>query len=210
MTFRKHLSDFSLAATLVLIATQFAFAQAPPAVRLPRPSQKATVMQTIGVTDVTITYSRPGVKGRRIWGDAVASQVDQRRSHARRSKCSSKRCANCALGSRLAYWRKRSNSVCITDDVLINGQKLAAGSYSLHTIPTKDEWTLFSMARQTNGAASITIRRKTLSRKSQAAMAKRQSGMAGIFVSSRHAKLGAGSDSVGKSCGAFHGGSTQC
>jgi hypothetical protein len=30
----------------------------------------------------------------------------------------------------------------VTDDVLINGQKLAAGSYSLHTIPTKDEWTI--------------------------------------------------------------------
>ena len=41
-------------------------------VKLPRPSQKATAMQTIGVTDVTITYSRPGVKGRKIWGDPTA------------------------------------------------------------------------------------------------------------------------------------------
>ncbi|PYS48910.1 MAG: hypothetical protein DMF68_11765 [Acidobacteria bacterium] len=50
---------------LVLTAAVYASAQAP-AVRLPRPSQKATVMQTVGVTDITITYSRPGVKGRKI------------------------------------------------------------------------------------------------------------------------------------------------
>src|SRR5678809_572837 len=44
-------------------------------VDLPRPSQKASVMQRIGVTDVTITYSRPGVKGRKIWGDPLPEQA---------------------------------------------------------------------------------------------------------------------------------------
>ena len=39
--------------------------------KLPRPSQKAQVMQTVGLTDVTINYSRPGVKGRTIWGELV-------------------------------------------------------------------------------------------------------------------------------------------
>ena len=42
-------------------------------------------------------------------------------------------------------WRTGANEATqfvVTDDVLINGQKLAAGSYSLHTIPTKDEWTI--------------------------------------------------------------------
>src|ERR1700674_991865 len=54
----------------VLVTAEYGSAQA---VRLPRPSQKASVMQTIGVTDVTITYSRPGVKGRTVWGDAPAT-----------------------------------------------------------------------------------------------------------------------------------------
>jgi hypothetical protein len=42
-------------------------------------------------------------------------------------------------------WRAGANEATmfvVTDDVLINGQKLAAGSYSLHTVPTKDEWTI--------------------------------------------------------------------
>src|SRR5438477_451398 len=39
--------------------------------KLPRPSQKSSVMQTVGLTDITITYSRPGVKGRKIFGGLV-------------------------------------------------------------------------------------------------------------------------------------------
>ncbi len=142
MTSRKRLSSFSLAATLILMATQYAFAQAPPAVRLPRPSQKATVMQTIGVTDVTITYSRPGVKGRRIWGDPVASQTAKGEATLDDQNVRPKDAPIVPWGH---VWRTGANEATqfvITDDVLINGQKLAAGSYSLHTIPTKDEWTV--------------------------------------------------------------------
>ena len=54
---------------LVTCTVQYATAQAP-GVRVPRPSQKASIMQTIGVTDITINYHRPGAKGRVIWGDA--------------------------------------------------------------------------------------------------------------------------------------------
>jgi hypothetical protein len=70
---RCYLCSFVLI-LLVLSGAEFSVAQTPPPVRTPRPSQKASVMQTIGVTDVTITYSRPGVKGRKIWGDALPSQ----------------------------------------------------------------------------------------------------------------------------------------
>ena len=62
-------SSVSLFAVLfVLCFAVSAFAQ----VITPRPSQTASVMQRIGATDVTITYSRPGVKGRQIWGDPPA------------------------------------------------------------------------------------------------------------------------------------------
>ena len=53
---------------ILLALVPLAFAQE---LNLPRPSQKASVMQTIGLTDVTITYSRPGVKERVIWGGLV-------------------------------------------------------------------------------------------------------------------------------------------
>ena len=48
----------------------------------PRPSQMASVMQRIGVTDVTITYSRPGVKGRQIWGDPPAGWAETAKGEA--------------------------------------------------------------------------------------------------------------------------------
>lgn len=84
----------------------------------PRVSPKATVAQTIGLTDVTIVYSRPNVKGRAIWGGLVP------------------------YGK---VWRTGANeatTISFSDDVTINGQKLPAGTYSLHTIPNADEWTI--------------------------------------------------------------------
>jgi hypothetical protein len=149
MNFRKPLYSYSFAATLVLIATQYALAQTP--VRLPRPSQKATVMQTIGVTDVTITYSRPGVKGRRIWGDPVASQAGTKGEATLDD--STARPKDAPIVPWGHAWRTGANEATqfvVTDDVLINGQKLPAGSYSLHTIPNKNEWTIIfnSVANQ--------------------------------------------------------------
>jgi len=90
----------------------------PPAMRLPQVSQGATVKQTIGLNDVTITYSRPGVKGRKIWGGLVPYE---------------------------AVWRTGANSattIQVSEDVLVEGQPLPAGTYSLHTIPGEKEWTL--------------------------------------------------------------------
>ncbi|MGH9818988.1 MAG: DUF2911 domain-containing protein, partial [Pyrinomonadaceae bacterium] len=62
----KRFSIFLVTVSTVLFMAQLASAQ----LRLPRPSQGASVMQTIGVTDVTINYSRPPVKGRTIFADA--------------------------------------------------------------------------------------------------------------------------------------------
>lgn len=87
-------------------------------VKTPQPSPKASLTQTVGTTDITIHYSRPGVKGRTIWGDLVPHDK---------------------------VWRTGANAattISFSDDVTINGQKLAKGTYSLHTIPGKDEWTI--------------------------------------------------------------------
>jgi hypothetical protein len=109
---------------------------------VPRPSQKASVSQTIGVTDVTITYSRPGVKGRKIWGDPLPGQTATGEATL---DDQNKRPKDAVIVPWGHVWRTGANEATtfvVTDDVLINGQKLAAGSYSLHTIPTKDEWTI--------------------------------------------------------------------
>jgi hypothetical protein len=126
---------------LVLCGAQYASAQSP-SVRLPRPSQKASVMQTIGVTDVTITYSRPGVKGRKIWGDAPAGVGANSTATLDDSNTRAKDAPIVPYGH---VWRTGANEAtvfAVTDDVLINGQKLPAGTYSLHTIPGREEWTI--------------------------------------------------------------------
>ncbi|HWT01604.1 MAG TPA: DUF2911 domain-containing protein [Pyrinomonadaceae bacterium] len=135
----KRLYTYAIAALLVALCGAQALAQNPP-VRLPRQSQKASVTQAIGVTDVTITYSRPGVKGRTIWGDPPAgaggtATLDDARARPK----------DAPIVPYGHVWRTGANEAttfAVTDDVLVNGQKLAAGTYSLHTIPAKDEWTI--------------------------------------------------------------------
>ena len=119
--------------------------------RLPRPSSGATVTQTVGVTDVTIVYSRPGVKGRKIWGDwpvTVAGEATLDDQNARP--------AGAPIVPYGHIWRTGANDATqfkVTDDVLINGQPLPAGTYSLHTIPGKDEWTIiFNSVAQQGGS----------------------------------------------------------
>jgi len=86
--------------------------------RLPRPSPNATLTQSAGLTDITIKYSRPGVKGRQIWGALVPWDT---------------------------IWRTGANeatTINFSDDVTVDGQKLAKGTYAFFTIPGKDEWTI--------------------------------------------------------------------
>lgn len=110
----------------------------------PRPSQKASVMQRIGATDVTITYSRPGVKGRKIWGDPLPEQTASVKGEATLDN-QNVRPKDAVIVPYGHIWRTGADDATmfvITDEVLINGQKLPAGTYSLHTIPAKDEWTI--------------------------------------------------------------------
>ncbi len=82
----------------------------------PRPSPNATVSQTVGVTHVSIDYSSPGVKGRKIWGGLVPYNE---------------------------IWRTGANevtSITFDDPLRINGNELPAGTYGIHTIPGESEW----------------------------------------------------------------------
>lgn len=139
MSSLKRNAVFVFATLFVFSCVSAAMAQ----VVVPRPSQKASVTQTIGVTDVKITYSRPGVKGRKIWGDPLPGQAaTQGEATLDNQNVRPKEAVIVPYGH---VWRTGANEATmfeITDDVLINGQKLPAGSYSLHTIPTKTEWTI--------------------------------------------------------------------
>lgn len=151
ITLKRFCASSFVFILLVLGVAQYAAAQAPPPVRVPRPSQKASVMQTIGVTDVTITYSRPGVKGRKIWGDPVPAQAGVKGEATLDDQ--NVRPKDAPIVPWGHAWRTGANEATqfvVSDDVLINGQKLPGGSYSLHTIPTKDEWTIIfnSVANQ--------------------------------------------------------------
>lgn len=139
MSSLKRSSVSVFASLFVLCFAASAFAQ----VSLPRPSQKASVMQTLGVTDITITYSRPGVKGRQIWGDPLPEQAATKGEATLDNQ--NARPKNAPIVPYGHIWRTGANEATmfvITDDVLINDQRLPAGSYSLHTIPTKSEWTI--------------------------------------------------------------------
>lgn len=86
-------------------------------IKFPTVSPKASVTQTIGVTEITINYFRPGVKGRVIWGGLVPYDKT---------------------------WRTGANNATtieFSSDVMIEGNKLAAGKYGLFTIPGVNEWT---------------------------------------------------------------------
>ena len=142
----KRLSFFPVSILFAITgAASFASAQQPQlAIRPLRPSQKASVMQTIGVTDITITYSRPPVKGRTIFADAPATMAARAKGEATLDNQNERQ-----KGEPIVpyghVWRAGANEATmfvVTDDVLINGQPLKAGTYSLHTVPGKEEWTI--------------------------------------------------------------------
>ncbi|HEX6835491.1 MAG TPA: DUF2911 domain-containing protein, partial [Polyangia bacterium] len=103
--------------TLVAVAALTTTASAQQ-LELPRPSPNAKVSQFIGLTEVSVEYSSPGVKGRKIWGGVVPyNQV----------------------------WRAGANSatkITFAKDVVIDGKPLAAGSYAFFVLPTPTKWTL--------------------------------------------------------------------
>jgi hypothetical protein len=136
---------FTLAVLFMLSCVTYVAAQQPPVTVKPiRPSQKARVMQTIGVTDITITYSRPAVKGRTIFADAPAAMAARAQGEATLDNQNDRKPGEPIVPYN-HVWRAGANEATlfeVTDDVVINGQPLKAGSYSMHAVPGKDEWTI--------------------------------------------------------------------
>jgi tetratricopeptide (TPR) repeat protein len=106
-----------LTAAALLAGARFADAQGPP-LTLPQPSPAASATQRVGITDITITYHRPAVNKREVWGKLVPWNE---------------------------VWRAGANEntvIAFTTPVSVGGHQLPAGSYGLHMIPTEHGWTV--------------------------------------------------------------------
>lgn len=122
--------------SLVLVLTLISYAQD---FRTPRPSPDATVSQYVGVTKITIDYSSPAVKDRKIWGELVP------------------------FGE---VWRTGANeatTITFTDAVSINGNELVAGTYAIHCIPNVNEWEIiFSKDVPVDGSSTLDPKKEAL------------------------------------------------
>ncbi len=148
----RRVSLFVISIFLTACAASIAFAQQPAKVRLPQASPSATVSQTIGITDVSITYHRPAVRARTVWGDIPSEKVAALiKANSVAPTAESEGTVDGAPGSGKDFplapnghvWRAGANEATkftVSDDVLVQGQKLAAGAYSLHIIPGKEEF----------------------------------------------------------------------
>jgi len=85
-------------------------------IKTPQPSPTSKVEQKVGLTDVTLEYSRPSMRGRTIFGDLVPFNKN---------------------------WRTGANAntkITFSTDVVIDGKDLKKGTYAIYSIPNKDAW----------------------------------------------------------------------
>ncbi len=114
-----------LAFGALVLAAGWLRAQAPP-LTMPDASPAASVSQTIGLTNITISYHRPAVNKREIWGKLVPYD---------------------------AVWRAGANmntTITFSTPVTVGGKPLPAGTYGLHMIPTSSDWTIIFSANSNN------------------------------------------------------------
>jgi len=114
---------------LVIAGCSAVWAQQVKPAPKPQASPKASVMQRIADTDITIDYNRPGVKGRKIWGELVPYGMAPANSFAKNP----------------FPWRGGANETTTIEfnkPVKIKGNPLPAGKYGLHFIPTEKDWTM--------------------------------------------------------------------
>lgn len=103
-----------LFAAILSCTSIFASAQ----LNIPKPSPGATVSQKVGLAEVSISYSRPSAKGRKVFGDVVP------------------------FGKPWRTGANEATKISFSDTVTIEGKKINPGEYAVYTIPTETEWTI--------------------------------------------------------------------
>ena len=113
---------------LILLLATFTFG-VNAQVQTPAPSPSSKVEQKVGLTDITLDYSRPGVKGRTVFGDLVP------------------------FGK---VWRAGANArtkITFSDDVAVDGKELKAGTYAIFVIPQAESWDVVFYTESGGGGA---------------------------------------------------------
>jgi len=111
-------------ATLCLALLAQGFSQ--PQLPVPQPSPAADLSQTVGIAEVKVSYHRPAVKGRTVWGQLVPYNE---------------------------IWRAGANEntvLSFSHPLRVGGKELPAGSYGLHMIPTPSTWTIILSKNSTS------------------------------------------------------------
>jgi hypothetical protein len=133
-----------LALAFLLVLPSAATAQET---KIPK-SLKGSVMQRLGAdTDITITYSRPGVKGRKIWGDLVPYGMAPGNKYSE---------------NKPYPWRAGANEMTTIEfnkNVLIEGKPLPAGKYGIHMIPSEKDWIII-FSKNSSGWGSFAYKQE--------------------------------------------------
>lgn len=116
----------SVLAGVLLLSASAAEAQ----LNTPAASPKSTVQQRVGLTDVTVTYSRPSTKGRAIFGSLVP------------------------YGKRWRTGANQTTTIKFSDEVTVEGKKVPAGEYGIYTVPDKTEWVVV-LSKDTKRGADV-------------------------------------------------------
>jgi hypothetical protein len=126
---RSNSPGVSLCVTVLALALAHRTSAQQAAPETPAPSPKARIEQRVGLTDFSVDYSSPGVKGRKIWGELVPYDKPWRTGANARTKLTASR------------------------DFTFGGKPVSAGSYALYTIPGKTSWVVaLNTNVQANGA----------------------------------------------------------
>lgn len=111
----------------LLLAFSYVLLNCHAQVKIPAPSPTQIVKQDFGLSSIELSYSRPGLKGRKAFGEGGIRPYD-------------------------VLWRTGANdatTISFGDTVTIGGKEIPAGKYGLLTIPGKDEWIVI-ISKQTN------------------------------------------------------------
>lgn len=127
---RRSAATRAIAVALACLAPPATAPAQVPTLILPKASQRATVTQTVGLTEIGITYDRPLVNDREVWGKLVPYD---------------------------SVWRAGANEntvIAFSSPVRVGGQELRPGRYGLHMIPAVNEWTVI-LSRQADAWGSF-------------------------------------------------------
>tara|TARA_Y100000385_G_scaffold86032_1_gene88415 strand:+ start:296 stop:1156 length:861 start_codon:yes stop_codon:yes gene_type:complete len=104
---------------ILILSTIFCYSLISGQIKTPQPSPTATITQKVGLSNISVEYSRPGAKGREIFGGLVEYNK---------------------------LWRTGANKatkITFNNDFIFGDSKVKKGSYSLFTTPGKNKWTVY-------------------------------------------------------------------